>query len=169
MRSDQKKYSTRTRPLSAILLLVLLQLTVAAQAKPFRLSDVSWLAGCWESRDDSKRLLLSEQWMKPAGGLMLGAGRTVENDKALEFEVMRIEQNGPDMIFIARPQRNAEETPFKAIKLGPTEVIFENMQHDFPQRVLYRRDGKKLSARIEGLRDGKLRGIDYPMTRTTCE
>ena len=33
---------------------------------------------------------------------------------------------------------------------GATRVVFENPGHDFPQRVIYERQGDVLNARIEG-------------------
>ncbi len=41
-------------------------------------------------------------------------------------------------------------------------MVFENPQHDFPQRILYRKnpDGT-LHARAEGERNGKLSGQDF--------
>ena len=48
------------------------------------------------------------------------------------------------------------------------EVVFENLQHEFPQRVIYRFEPPvNLKASIEGTRNGALRVIPYPMTRVT--
>jgi hypothetical protein len=55
------------------------------------------------------------------------------------------------------------------VKSSPGELTFENLQHDFPQRIIYRVDGRKLHARIEGTKDGKTRGVDFPYTRTKCD
>jgi hypothetical protein len=56
------------------------------------------------------------------------------------------------------------------IKLQSREAVFENPEHDFPRRIIYRLepDGS-LFARIEGMPKGKLRGLDYPMKRGRCE
>jgi hypothetical protein len=153
----------------AVAIAVSFHLTTPAQTKVFRLSDMSWLTGCWESRDDKKQRLVTEQWMKPAGGMMLGMGRTVADGRAADFEFLRIEQNGDGLVYIAKPRANKEETRFKMIRSGASEAIFENPEHDFPQRVIYRREGAKLSARIEGNRNGKVTGIDFPMTRVSCD
>lgn len=132
-------------------------------------ASIKWLSGCWESNDKAKNVLISEQWMKPAGGMMLGIGRTVKKGKAVDFEFMRIEQKGDDIFFVAKPKANNDETPFKLISLTTNEVTFENKDHDFPQRVIYKRQGTKLTGRIEGNNNGKFLGIDFPMTRTRCE
>ena len=48
-------------------------------------------------------------------------------------------------------------------------MIFSNPAHDFPQWIIYRlRGSDSLVARIEGTRNGQLRGIDFPMRRTGC-
>lgn len=150
-----------------IVVCVLFHLTASAQT-PLKLSDMSWLAGCWESRNDAKRSFTSEQWMIPAGGIMLGISRTLDSGKAVDFESMRIEQSGAGLIFYARPRANREETAFNLVRKGAAEVVFENKKHDFPQRVIYRRDGDRLMARIEGEKDGQLIGVDYRMTRASC-
>lgn len=48
-------------------------------------------------------------------------------------------------------------------------VTFENLAHDFPQRVIYRRAGAdSLIARVEGTRAGQPRGFDFPYRRVAC-
>ncbi len=139
-----------------------------AQTAGRKLTDLSWLSGCWASADSKKPVQLSEQWMLPEGGMMLGMGRTVKMGKAVDFEFMRIEQKGDDIFFIARPKANAEETAFKLISSGPAQVSFENPDHDFPQRVIYKLTGNVLTGRVEGNQNGKFKGIDFPMNRAKC-
>jgi hypothetical protein len=53
--------------------------------------------------------------------------------------------------------------------VSDSAVAFANPEHDFPQRILYRRVGAdSLIARIEGKQGDKVRGIDFPMTRVAC-
>ena len=42
-----------------------------------------------------------------------------------------------------------------------TRVVFENLSHDFPQRIIYSRKGKQLCARIEGTLQGKEEGEEW--------
>jgi hypothetical protein len=48
----------------------------------------------------------------------------------------------------------------------PGEATFENLAHDFPQRVIYRRCGEDLCARIEGQVAGRLQSQDWRFLRT---
>jgi hypothetical protein len=130
------------------------------------ISDLEWLAGCWSSRGGEAGS--EEHWLAPAGGSMLGVGHTVVGGKTVAHEVMQIRETEPGQLaFIARPSGQAEAT-FPLARLGKDEVVFENLAHDFPQRVIYRRQGDKLEARIEGTEDGKVKGIDFPMDRVAC-
>jgi hypothetical protein len=50
-----------------------------------------------------------------------------------------------------------------------TTVVFENPQHDFPQRVGYeRKGGDALLAWIEGTRNGQTRRVEFPYRRVAC-
>ena len=141
---------------------------VAQEAKN-SLAKLSWFAGCWEMTSSAKGVTITEMWMKPAGGLMIGSGRTVSGDKAIDFEFLRIVEDPDGIFYVARPSENKEETRFKLMRSTSNEAVFENPAHDFPQRVIYRRDGAKLNARIEGTKDGKTRAVDFHYNRTTCD
>ncbi len=151
-----------------------LLLASAAQAQP-NLERLSWLAGCW-ARETSARVEAGsvEQWMAPAGGTMLGMARTVRGGKTIEHEFLHIAANAEGQLtYTARPS-GQKEASFTALRQGESEgkseIVFENLQHDFPQRVMYRLEPEgRLMARIEGLRNGQLRGIDFPLRRVACE
>ena len=140
------------------------------QSAAYKLSDLNWMSGCWASVGGNvKESLSSEQWMAAEGGMMLGIGRTIRKGAAVDYEFMRIEQRGSDLIFISRPKANKDDTEFKLIKLSTDEAVFENAAHDFPQRVIYKRNkAGDLSPRIEGTVNGKAKGIDFPMVRAAC-
>ena len=136
------------------------------EAKSSLIGRLGWLAGCWERTNGERRV--EEQWMKPRGGTMFGMGRTVVGEKTSEYEQMQIREDGSQLVFTAKPS-GQEEASFRSIELTGASVVFENKAHDFPQRVIYRRqeDGTLL-ARIEGEENGKVRGVDFPMRRAAC-
>ncbi len=127
----------------------------------------AWLAGCWAQERGERGSI--EMWMPPAGGAMLGMSRTIRDGKAAAHEFMQIRAASNALVFIALPS-NQREATFTAVRNTDREIVFENLEHDFPQRIIYRRTGAEtLSARVEGMREGNLRGIDYAFKRTTCE
>lgn len=132
------------------------------------IADLDWLRGCWSSPKTGQRQT-TEHWMKPGGDTILGISQTVLGEKTLEFEFMRIVQEADGKIyFVAKPSRQAE-TRFQLIKLDPNEVVFENPKHDFPQRVIYRREGDFLYGRIEGTVNSQEKSADFPMKRFACD
>ena len=157
----------RILPGLAVLLIALGPGAQAQSPKP-TINDLSWLAGCWEGNIRGREV--NEQWMKPGGGIMLGMARTVAQGKAAEFEFTQIREDKDGAIYyVARPSGQPEAS-FKLIKLQNKEAVFENPQHDFPQRIIYRLEaGGSLFARVEATEKGQLRGIDYPYKRAKCE
>jgi hypothetical protein len=107
--------------------------------------------------------------MAPAGGTLLGMSRTVEGGRTVAHEFLEIKETAPGKLaYVAHPSGQTE-TAFPLAKIGVHEAVFENPEHDFPQRVLYRLDGEGvLRARIEGLQAGRVKGIDFPMRRVEC-
>jgi hypothetical protein len=131
-------------------------------------ADLQWLAGCWSQ--DGQAAGSVEQWMAPAGGTMLGMNRTVSGGKTVAFEYLRIvEEEGGWIVLIASPS-GQETARFNMVSMSENDVVFENKEHDFPQRIIYRLVASgKLLGRIEGVIDGAERSADFPMTRADCE
>lgn len=147
--------------------LLLAACTPFAQAQTDPFASVAWMAGCWTQ--NGREAGSVEQWMAPAGGLMLGMARIVKGGRVIEFEFMQLRADAEGRLsFIAQPQ-GRPPTEFKLARQAEAEAVFENPAHDFPQRVSYRRAGPdQLLARIEGERNGKVRGIDFAMQRAAC-
>jgi hypothetical protein len=56
------------------------------------------------------------------------------------------------------------------VQCSDSEAVFENPQHDFPRRIVYRLQAAgSLMARIEGTENGKDRAVDFPMQRVKCD
>jgi hypothetical protein len=137
-------------------------------AQDAELSALAWLAGCWASeRGDNGS---GEQWTSLAGGTMLGVGRTVRNGATVDHEFLQLRRNTDGkIVYIALPSGQTEAS-FVLTSASDSSFTFENAEHDFPQRIIYRAladDG--LLVRIEGTRDGVLRGVDFPMRRVACD
>ena len=164
--------SFRTRIIIACLVMLTLPglLMVSGQEKKSGLENAAWIAGCWQQGDGPDSKLYQEQWMKPAAGMMIGMARNIAKGKVREWEFLLIRQDADgNVYYVAKPSGQAEAS-FKLTKSTPTESVFENPEHDFPQRIIYRYLGEgSLLARIEGVNQGKENGIDFPMKRVKCE
>lgn len=91
---------------------------------------------------------------------MLGMSRSVSADGRIFFEYLRIEETDSGLVYLAQPLgREAAAFPLKSIE--PYSVFFENLSHDFPQRIAYSRNRNVLQARIEGFVDGAERSAEW--------
>lgn len=130
---------------------------------PSSLSHLSWLTGNWlATRDEAT---VEEAWLRPKANLMIGMNRTTTAQGEGYFEFMRIRWHIIGLTYTAWPQGGAP-TEFTLKEIGEHRVVFENLEHDYPQRVIYcLREGGQLSARIEGQVDGKLQSEEWHWTR----
>jgi len=109
-----------------------------------------WLAGCWQQADGDS--WTEECWTLPHGGLMVGSGHSGTGAKVASFEFMRIEASDKGPVFYGAPRGNGW-TPFPSAPDAEGGVTFLNVEHDYPQRIRYWREGELLHAEIS-LADG---------------
>lgn len=142
--------------LGTALIVLALALSPAIEAfqsdKPsqsFKIEDLSWISGDWETAPG--RMQIDEHWTKVAGASLIGMSRTVAGGRTVFFEYLRIESRGADIFYVAHPKARTPGTDFKLTRLTPQEAVFENPSHDFPKRIIYRKNADgSLTARIEG-------------------
>jgi len=107
------------------------------------------MTGDWQTPAGG-RVQVDEHWTQSAGGSMLGMSRTVGGDKTIEFEYLRIEQREDGIYYVAHPRARCPGTDFKLTRLSSSEAVFENPQHDFPKRIIYRKTSEDaLTASID--------------------
>jgi len=144
-------------------------LIAAALASPLAVSadnaaanpPLDWIAGHWCA--DLGGDTAEELWLPPHGGVAVGLGRTRNSERTTGFEYLRIVDLDGVQSYIVQPG-GKPPTAFKRTAGGETWVRFENPDHDFPQRIEYRREGDTLHAEVAGPgRNGEeaVLGFDY--------
>ncbi len=128
------------------------------------IDDLAWLSGSWAhvGRDSGS----VEMWSSPAGGTLLGLARFVKDGRTVDFEYLRIRETDEGSLeYVALPSGQSE-TCFQLVEMSTSKLVFENLEHDFPQRIIYRLESEvDLVARIEGKVKGEDRAVDFPMKR----
>jgi hypothetical protein len=137
---------------------------VRAQEPP-AITALAWMAGSWAGNDG--RFDHEEHWTAPRGGAMVGMHRTLGQGRMVEFEFFRIEERNGALIYLSQPNGRSPATPFTSRAVEDGRVVFENLAHDFPQRIIYWKDGVALRARIEGTFDGKARSQEWRWSRAS--
>jgi len=135
--------------------------------------ELSWLYGCWGGKVNGRDF--REQWMPLRGNTLLGIGSTEFQDKLSSYEYLRIESRADGIFYVALPSEQKQEA-FKLVSAvkdnrdQSSTFTFENPQHDFPQRIIYRRGTEGwLYATVEGKLQGQDRQVTYPYRRIDCE
>ena len=100
---------------------------------------------------------------------MLGTSRTIRGDSLIDYEFVVLRQSGDRLAYEAHPSGQSPTT-FLSASITDSAVTFENLQHDFPQRVGYNRRGAdSLVAWISGPRGGTTRRMEFPYKRLRCD
>jgi hypothetical protein len=133
--------------------------------QPHSLERVAWLQGCWEASSAGR--VTEEHWTGPRGGTMLGMSRTVRGTTTPAHEFLLLRERDGKLAYEAHPSGQPSAV-FLSTKVTDSSVVFENLEHDFPQRIAYERRADGLTAWIEGNRGGQVRRIEYPYKRVAC-
>lgn len=127
---------------------------------------VAWLSGCWEARSPGGTV--EEQWMAPRGRSMVSMSRTVRGDSVVEYEQVVLREQGDRLAYEAHPSGQVGGV-FLSVSLSDSTAVFEDAQHDFPQRVGYHRRGAdSLLAWVEGTVGGRSHRVEFPYARVRC-
>ena len=153
------------RTFAAASLLLFLCRPASAQA-PVSIGHAAWLAGCWVT--ERGKATIEEQWMAPAGGTMLGMGRTIREGKLDDYELTVIRITDGRMDYEAHPMMQPTAV-FTATVVSDTLLQFENPRHDFPKLVAYQRRGvDSLVARVAAGPASGDRQIVFSYHRVAC-
>ena len=156
----------RQRWIALALIPIASALAASAERPKPSVAQLAWLAGCWAYVGAEAGS--GEAWMPPAGGQLMGSARRVRGGRVVSWEFQRIVEEDAGLAFYASPS-GAPAVRFALESLTANHVAFENLENDFPQRVIYRLErGGSIRARIEGAKEAPARAIDFPMKRTSC-
>jgi hypothetical protein len=136
---------------------------VAASAAPP--SVPNWISGYWLSCKNGVQI--AESWFGTGSGTLVGTNLT--QGKQTSFEVLRVGANAQGGLSYYSMPDGAPVAAFAMTSNVYGRAVFENLDHDFPQRIIYRREGSTLHARIEGEIGGRLKGQDWTFRLATLD
>jgi hypothetical protein len=135
---------------------------LAAEDSKKGIENLAWLEGHWTSEDHGT--VWDEHWIAPRGDAMFAVSREVKDGKTKTCELTSLEETTDGIVYRIRHFSRSLE-PWKMDANGPLtlkllsvkdrEVVFEDAARDFPRRIVYRREGDALTARLEGEQGGK--------------
>ena len=121
-------------------------LVLAAYSSGPDVDALAWRSGDWVSETGDR--WTEESWTSPRGGMLLGMGRSGRGPELRDWEYMRIVPGADGRPVFWGSPKGAPAVPFRLVSLTATEAVFANPSHDYPQRIVYRREGAALVATI---------------------
>jgi thiol-disulfide isomerase/thioredoxin len=132
------------------------------------LKDLSWLVGQWQGQVNEATY--NESWSQPRQGTLDGSASMVDRSgKTIFSEKLHIEKIGMHVVYIASVN-NQPPVLFTLSEVtwegNRPRWVFENREHDFPQRIIYIREAPdSLTARVEGVQSGKEEKEEFHLKR----
>jgi hypothetical protein len=128
------------------------------------MKSISWILGTWKMSMGGSESF--EYWKQSTPDSFIGGGFSLNGKDTTFSEKLALAATDSGLFYIADVAHNAAPTYFKMTSQDSMVTVFENPEHDFPTRVVYRRVASdSLHARIEGMRKGKPAGIDFVFQR----
>lgn len=125
-------------------------------------NQFDWMIGTW--RGDMGKGTFTEVWERKNDQLLIGQGYYIAGKDTLMYEDLRIQQFGAYWAYIPMIN-NGAPTMFVMIESKDNSVVFENKEHDFPQRIIYTRKEGIMTGRIEGNYKGQFSKEETPMKK----
>lgn len=149
---------------SIAMFILVLSASFSCQQDPF--AGLNQLTGDWKVH--ASRGVTFESWKNVSAKEMYGHSYKLNGKDTITFENTRLAKldEGIFYIPIVANENNGRPVSFRLISSTDHKYIFENKEHDFPQRIVYHLITKdSVHAWIEGTQNGKEGRADYYFSR----
>lgn len=113
---------------------------------------------------------LTEKWDKKYDKMLFGETLYSVNDKVISKESIKLALTNGRIYYtpLVYGQNNDEPVPFVLIESEENRFVFENKEHDFPQKIIYELKSKDvLNATVEGETEKGFKKIVYKFKRNS--
>ncbi len=149
------RYSPAFRLFFMIFTLVFLQ---SCNRPSYSLFD---LEGVWKTEQGP---LFYEQWTLMADSSLAGKGFTLKGNDSLILETMRLSKKEGNWVYeaLASGQNDGQIIAFPLKEKSGNSWIFENLSHDYPNRIIYSFENDSiLTARTENTAGNKVQDFHF--------
>ncbi len=130
------------------------------------LQKLRWLVGTW--RRETSKSISTETWRRLSDRTFEGEGvrlSTASGDTAFTESLRIVEMQG-ETFYLAKVAENPYPVAFKLTSFDSAQAVFENPDHDFPQRITYRHPASdSLTVLVAGDVQGKPRVIRFRFSK----
>ncbi|WP_099714664.1 DUF6265 family protein [Flavobacterium sp. 11] len=149
-----------------LLLLVIVSCKNSDSNKNEKIKAASWLLGNWENK--SADGTLTENWEKLNDSTFQAQSYYIKEKDTVHFESIILQQKGENLTYTAtvKGQNNDKPVVFKLTTATDKQVSFENLKHDYPQKISYNQiTPDSLVAKISGIQQGKPSSEQFSMKK----
>ena len=142
--------------------MLILGLVTATTCQQDVFSELQQLSGTWMM--ETRRGAIYENWKRTGKDEMQGKSFKINGTDTMTLENVRLSKTGDGLFYspVVSDQNEGKPVSFKMIDSKNHTFIFENKEHDFPQRVIYHLVSKdSVHAWIEGTKNGKEGRADF--------
>ena len=124
----------------------------------------NWLIGQWEGIQGAG--IYHEEWKNVSESELKGKAYMIKKGEIVNVEILNIHLNETGIFYTADVSHNPSPVSFKLTNLSDNSFVFENPEHDFPQKISYEnKDNQFLFATVEAVKNGKIKKIEYNLKR----
>jgi Domain of unknown function (DUF6265) len=145
----------------------LLLLSCTNSHKNDKIKASEWLIGDWKNQ--SEEGILNETWSKPNDSTLVAGSFFIKEKDTLHFENSTLKEKEGELIYetIIKGQNNDKPILFPLLSETENELVFENLQNDYPQKIKYQRNSKTaITISISGNLAKKAVSEQFKMTKT---
>lgn len=137
---------------------------ISGQTQSFDIGYFHYLEGKWIINENGSSI--HEEWKRESDTLLTSFSYYVEDGDTTYSETVMLQKIGKDIFYIPAVEHNPGQVRFKLTSLIENTALFENPEHDFPAKIIYKKINiDSLHASVEGMTEGKVKIINYPFRR----
>jgi hypothetical protein len=125
---------------------------------------LEWLIGQWEGVQGEG--IYHEEWERICDSELKGKAYMIKKGEISNSESLRLHTDVQEIYYTADVSHNPQSISFKLTFLDERKAVFENPQHDFPQKITYeKKENHSLLATIEAVQNGKVNKVEFALKR----
>lgn len=155
------------KALAALAVTSMIAVSCEEPVKEKPLDKFSWLEGGWEGI--TEEVVMRETWTRVNDKLMKGDAYVLAGTDTVFRESLKLMAMNDSLIYyVVFIHGVPDSTSFILKKYENNEAVFENPEHDFPQRIVYKKVSEdSVYAYIEGETDKGLQREEFPYKRVS--
>ncbi|MCX8482236.1 MAG: DUF6265 family protein [Crocinitomicaceae bacterium] len=150
--------------LTFILIAVLSSCTNSHKNEKIKASE--WLIGEWKNQ--SQEGILNETWSKPNDSTLVAGSFFIKEKDTIHFENIALKEKDGELVYetTIKGQNNDKPVLFPLLSETENELVFENLQNDYPQKIKYQRNSKTgITISLSGSQAKKTVSEQFKMTK----